>query len=186
MALTSLSPGPVTAASNPALINLPTLTISSVGGIAVPSIPAGSYSTADVSLPAGTTSPVPVVLIATNTPLNTIFTVRLIPIAGNATTFPVSAPSGTPSTFTVSADVTFPSGQVSVLNAFASLTITAGLFPMIDGQEVDRVLMAANYGEPSTLTLMTRSGRAVAVAQLSQQDQLKVALAFERVRQVKR
>lgn len=57
---------------------------------------------------------------------------------------------------------------------------------MIDGQEVDRVLMAANYGEPSTLTLMTKSGKEVPVAQLSPEDQLKVVLAFEEIRHVKR
>jgi hypothetical protein len=107
---------------------------------------------------------------------------KLIPVAGNPSLFPVSALSGTPSLSTASSDVTFPSGQVSVLNVFASFTITAGLFPLIDGEEVDRVLMAATMGETSSLTLVTKSGKEVPVSQLSQGDQLKVAMAFEAMR----
>jgi hypothetical protein len=178
----ALAPGPVTATSNPALINVPSLVISSIGGVAVPAVPTGSYSTADIPLPAGTTNPVPIVLTATNTPLNTILTMKLIPIAGDPSLFPVSALSGLPSLSTATANVTFPSGQVSVLNAYASLTITAGLFPLIDGEEVDRVLMTAAMGGTSSLTLVTKSSKEVPVSQLSQDDQLKVALAFEAMR----
>src|SRR2546426_1234378 len=82
----SFVPGPVTAASNPALINLPTLVITSVGGVAVPSNPTGSLTSADVSLPSGTTNPVTVTLTATNTTKEAIFTVRLIPQNGGAST----------------------------------------------------------------------------------------------------
>lgn len=176
------SPGPVTATSNPALINVPSLTITSIGGVAVPAIPAGSYATADLSLPAGTTNPVSVIVTATNIPLNTNLTMKLVPIAGNPSLFPVSVLSGTPSLSTTSSDVTFPSGQVSVLNVFASLTITAGLFPFIDGEETDHVLMAATMGGRSTLTLVTKSGKELPVSQLSQEDQLKVVMAFDAMR----
>jgi len=178
----SASPGPVTPASNPGLINLPTLTVSSIGGIAAPAVPTASYTTADLSLPPGTSGPVPVVLTATNTPLTTTLNVKLIPVGGNATTVNASPLSGTPTLSTATANVTFPSGQVSVLNAFASLTITAGLFPLIDGEEVDRVLMAAAMGGSSTLALVTKSGKEVPVVQLSPEDQLKVAMAFEAMR----
>ena len=176
------SPSPVTATSNPALINVPSLTITSIGGVAVPAIPAGSYSTADLSLPAGTTNPVSVILTATNTPLNTTLTMKLIPTTGNPSLFPVSTLSGTPSLSTASSDVTFPSGQVSVLNAYASLTITAGLFPLIDGEEVERVMVAGGVGTSAPPVLITKSGKEVPVSQLSQDDQLKVAMAFEAMR----
>lgn len=39
--------GPVTAASTPALINLPTLAFTSIGGMAPPTSPTGSFTTAD-------------------------------------------------------------------------------------------------------------------------------------------
>ncbi len=165
----SAAPGPVTAASNPALANLPTLTFSSIGGVAAPATPGGSYTTADVSLPQGMTNPVPVTLAASNMPVGTVFTVRLIPQAGAASTVNTGPSTGTFSSSTATASVTFPSGQVSVLNASASFTLpaqVAGLYPLIDGEPVERVMVAAGYGEPSTVTLITRSGKEVPAAQV--------------------
>jgi len=180
-ASSSTAPGPVTAASNPALINLPTLTLSSVGSTAAPGTPGGSYTTADVSLPQGTINPVPLTLAVTNTPVGTVFTVKLFPQFGNATTVTSTPSTGTFASATASASVTFPSGQVSVLNAFGSFTLptqTAALFPLIDGEEVDRIMVAAAYGKPSSVTLMTKSGREIRPDQLSFEEQLKVSLAF--------
>jgi hypothetical protein len=175
----SLSPGPVTAASNPALVNLPTLAITSVGGIAVPAVPGGSYGTADVTV---TSNPATVVLTAANTPLSTTFTLKVVPASGNATTFPVSALTGTPALSTATSSVTFPSGQVSVLNVHASLTLTAGLFPVIDGEEVEKVLMAATVAGPTITTVVTRSGRELPLSTLPVVEQAKVAMALEAMR----
>ena len=171
--------GPITAASTPALINLPLLTISSVGGVASPAIPTGSYTTADVSLPAGTTNPVPVTLTVNNIPLGTVFTVKLIPQFATATTVTSSGASGTFTSSTATANVTFPNGQISTLNAFAGFTLTAGLFPLIDGEEVEQVLVGANYGEPSTVTLITKTGKEVRVDRLPPPEQVKLARAWE-------
>lgn len=177
------SPGPVTAASNPALINLPALTISAVGGVSTPTSAAGSYTVADIALPAGTANPVPVTVTAANVPLSTTVTVKVVPVAGGSSTFSVGALSGTLAQSTGSADVTFPTGAVvTVVQASASFTLTAGLFPLIEGEEVARVLMAAGVGEPSVLTLVTTSGKAVPLAQLSPGDQQLVATAFEAMR----
>jgi hypothetical protein len=90
--------------------------------------------------------------------------------------------SGTFASSTATANVTFPNGRISGLQAFAGFTLTASLAPIIDGEPADQVLLAAGYGEPSTLTLVTKSGREVSVSQLSQEDQLKVAMAFEAMR----
>ncbi len=160
----SLAPGPVTAAGDPALINLPTLAISAVGGIAAPGTPGGSYTTADVSLPQGTTNPVSVSLTAANIPVGTVFTVKLIPQTGDAAPTSSTPSTGTFATSTATANVNFPTGEVSVLNAFGSFTLptqVASLYPLIDGEPVDRVIVAAAYGEPSTVTLITKSGKAV-------------------------
>lgn len=177
---TSTSPGPVTASSTPALVNLPTLTISSVGGAAAPATPGGSYGTADVSLPSGTTNPVSVMLTAANTPVGTVFTVRLLPQFDAATTVSSFASTGTFATSTAAANVNFPTGQVSVLNAFGSFTLPqiASLFPLIDGEEVDRIMVAATHGGPSSVTLLTKSGREVRPEDLPYADQLTLALAF--------
>jgi hypothetical protein len=175
--------GPVTAASTPALSNLPSLRITSVGGIAVPTVPTGSYVTADLSLPVQTTNAVPVVLTAANTPLNTSYVVRLVPPMGSATTVNATPPIGTPALSTSSVNVTFPTGLVTVLNAAAAITITtAGLFPRLEGEDIDHVVMAAAMGSPSTLTLITTSGREYALSDLSMEDQHNVAAAFEAMR----
>ncbi|MEO5957368.1 MAG: hypothetical protein ABIR36_17000 [Nitrospiraceae bacterium] len=173
--------GPVTATSVPTLINLPTLTISSVGGVATPPTPAGSYATADVILPAATTNPVPVTLTVTNTPVPTSFTVKMIPQFAGPVSTTVSS-SGSFTTSNATANVTFPNGRISALQAFAGFTLTASLAPIIDGEPAEQVLLAAGYGEPSTLTLVTKSGKEVPVVELSQADQVKVARAFEALR----
>jgi hypothetical protein len=181
-ALTTGVPGPVTPASTPALTNLPTLTISAVGSIAPPATPGGSYAAADVSLPAGTTNPVPVTITATNTPVPTPFTIKVIPQFAAPTSVTANT-SGTFGTSTATANVTLFTGQVSIIQAFGGFTLTAGLFPLIDGEEIDRVLLAAGYGEPSSFALVTKSGKEIPGSELSQEVQLKVALAFEAMRQ---
>jgi len=181
-ASTSPAPGPVTAASTPALTNVPALSISSVGGMAMPSIPTGSYSTADVSLPGGTTNPVPVIVTAMNTPVGSIFTVRVIPKSGSATTFTSGVSTGTFAVSTATANVTLPSGAVSVLNVFATVTLTAALAPEFEGEKIERVLVAAGLEVPSSLTLITVSGKEVTVDQLAQAEQVKFAAALDELR----
>jgi len=134
-----------------------------------------------VSLPSGTTNPVPVTLTTTNTPVGTVFTVRLLPQFGVATSVSSFASTGSFAASTATANVNFPTGQVSVLNAFGSFTLPqiASLFPLMDGEEVDRIMMAAAYGEPSVVTLITKSGKEVRPDQLPFEEQLKVALAFD-------
>ncbi len=166
---TSASPGPVTAASTPPLINLPTLSITSVGGIASSANPTGSYTSADISLPATAVNPVPVNLTATNTPVGTVFTVRLIPQFAPKVDVTSAPSTGTFSSSTTTSNVSFPVGQVSLINAFASFTLTAqvaSLYPLIDGEPVERIMLAANYGGPSTVTLITKSGKKVTADQL--------------------
>lgn len=175
------SPGPITASSTPALINLPALAFTSVGGVAPPAAPTGSFTTADVTLPPATTNPVSVTLTATNTPAPTSYTVRMIPQFASPVVQTVIS-SGVFALSTATANVTFPNGRISGLQAFAGFTLTASLAPMIDGEPAEQVLLAAGYGEPSTLTLVTKSGKEMPVSQLSQSDQLKVAMAFEAMR----
>jgi hypothetical protein len=158
---TSFSPGPVTAAGNPALINLPRLTISAVGGVASPSTPSASYTAADVALPQGTNNPVTVTLAAANIPAGTVFQVKLIPQFAASTIVNSFASTGTFASSTATANVTFPLGQISVLNASASFTLPtqiAAALPLIEGEPVERILLAAEEKEGG-LMLVTRSGK---------------------------
>jgi hypothetical protein len=158
---TSFSPGPVTTAGNPALINLPRLTISAVGGVASPSTPSASYTSADVALPQGTNNPVTVTLSAANIPAGTVFQVKLIPQFTGSTIVDSFPSTGTFASSTATANVTFPLGQISVLNASASFTLPtqiASALPLIEGEPVERVLLASEGGE-GALRLETRSGK---------------------------
>lgn len=116
------TPGPVTAASVPALVSLPTLVISTIGGQTVPSTPGGSYSAADVTLPPGTTNPVNVMVTATNTPVPTTFSFRVLPPNETApTTPPVTAnSSGSFASSTATASMTLPTGKTSVLQVYGN------------------------------------------------------------------
>ncbi len=184
---TSLMAGPVSPVGNPVLANVPTLAIASIGGQALPPTTGASYFVPDVTLPLGTANPVPVALSATNTPVGgtTAITVRLLPQSGSPTNVPATNHLGTFASSTASADVTFPVGRVSVVQAIASFTLTgqtASLFPLIDGEPVERVMVAASPGAPSTVSLVTQSGKEVRLDQLRTEDRIKVALAWESLR----
>lgn len=186
----SLSLGPVSPVGDPALANVPTLAIASIGGQALPSTTGASYFAPDVTLPLATINPVPVALTATNTPVGapTAMAVRLIPQTGSWTDVPVTSHTGTFASSTASADVTFPVGRVSVVQAIAAFELTgqtASLFPLIDGEPVHRVMVAATPGAPSTISLVTRSGRQVGLDQLDAGKRIKVALAWETLKEAR-
>jgi hypothetical protein len=126
-----------------------------------------------------------VVLNATNTPVGspTALTVRLVP-NGSPTSIGVPAGDHTGSFASSSAtvNVNLPVGQVTVIQAFASMTLTgqtASLFPLIDGEPVERVMVAAQPGGPSTLSLVTKSGKERRFDDMTAGDRLRVAQAWQ-------
>ena len=172
---TSFSPGPVNASSNPSLLNLPTLSIGTIGGIASPLSPSGSLTSADVALPAGTTNPVTVTVNATNTPVGTIFTVKLTPQFAIASAVSTGPSTGSFSSSIASADITFPVGIISLIDAFASFSIPdqlASLVPSINGESIERVMLAAKMGQDSTLTLVTKSGKKIPAKEVMSNEKL--------------
>ena len=182
----SAAPGPVTAAGTPALAALPTLAIASVDGATVPAQPAGLFGAADVAVASGTANPVTVTIALANMPVGspTAISLKLIPNGGSTTTIAVPAANhtGTFSGSSATASVTLPVGQISVLQAWANTTLTgqiASLFPLIDGEPVERVAVALLDGRSSTLNLVTKSGRERRVDELPPADRLKVAQAWQ-------
>ena len=178
----SNAPGPVSAAGNPALINLPTISIGTVGTIVPNSPPAGALTSADAILPQGTTNPVPVTIALTNTPVGgtTAITLKVAPLSGTASSIAVPAAShtGTFAASSATTNVTFPSGSLTIIQAWATFTITstiAQLMPSIDGEPVERVMVASEQG----MRLVTRSGKERSVAELPREQQIRVALALE-------
>ena len=182
-ATNATAPGPVSASGNPALAGVPTLAIASVNSIPVPASASGSYGSPDITLAPGTTA-IPVQVNATNTRLQgTQITVRVLPRApAVATPFAAGSLTGTFASSSATANVNITAGQVVVLQAYAQMTLTgqtASLFPLIDGEPVERVAIAANLGEASTLSLVTASGKERRVDQLPVEDQLRVARVWE-------
>ncbi len=105
----------------PALTSLPTLKITTVGGISVPASPTGAYATPDVFLPPGTTNPITVTLTATNTPPGTIFRIQVMPQFAPVVAPVNTAPStGTCTSSTASATVTVPVAQVASIKAYSA------------------------------------------------------------------
>ena len=161
-------------------IRTSTLAITSVGGVVAPPTPGGLYSAADVALPPGTSNPVPVVITGLNIPQGTGFSLVLIPQFATSTT--VTGTFNTGSTATVS--INLPLAQTALLNVFASFTLPqlSKFLPLIDGEEVERVMVVGGFGTSAPPVLITKSGKEVPVSQLSQDNQLKVAMAFEAMR----
>ncbi len=116
------TPGPITGASTPALTSLPTVRISTIGGVSTPSVPGGTYTTADVTMPPGTTNPVTVVIDATNTPVPTTFTFVVLAPFTTATSVTANS-TGTFASSTASASLTLPGGQTSVLNVHSHFVL---------------------------------------------------------------
>lgn len=175
--------GPVSAAGTPALTTLPTLTINTVGGLTAPASPTGAYATADLTLPAATMNPVTVTLTATNIPVGTIFTIRVLPEGEPMVPFLSTPSTGTFASSTASARVNLKPGKTNVLTACVGYTQVAALLPFIDGEPVEQLVVAAGMGEPSSLSVITTSGKEVTVAQLPQETQVQIAMAFERLRE---
>lgn len=142
--------------------NLPTLSITSIGGIPVPSTVKGSTTTPDIVLPANTTSPVTVTVQATNVPALTNVTLSAVPVNGSVTT----ASATLDATLSASIPLSFSTSYPSIITASLTYTITASSGGPIyaDGERVDKIRVAANLDGSSTTTYITVSGREIPVA----------------------
>ena len=163
--------GPVTAASAPPLTVLPTLTISTIGGLSVPTTPTGSHGSPDVALPAALSMDVPVTLTIQNVPVPRQFYIKMIPAMGEPQFFPTSLSTGSFASSTATATVRMPPGVVCVLFAYLSFPQVAGGFPLVDGEEVEQLLVAADGSDLTAASLMTKSGQALALSDLPPKDQ---------------
>jgi hypothetical protein len=117
------------------LSSAPSLRITAVGGVAAPAAPLGSFTSADVVLPATTTNPVTVSLAATNIPVGTTVTVTVKGLYGEAFSTVSTPLAGTLTASTASAVVTIPTNEPSVVGASASFPLSAasGVTPRYAG-----------------------------------------------------
>ena len=149
-----------TAAGKLFVPNSPTLTIASVNGIAVPANPTG---VADITLPEGTAA-VPVVINATNVPVDTSVKIYLIPANGTRTEVtPSPALAGTmaSSTATPTPSVTFLPGNTTVMVS-VTYTVTeliVASLPRFNGEAVARIRVETEMGGTSRTIYITASGK---------------------------
>ena len=137
----------------------PTLTISSVAGVAAPAAPTGN---ADITLPASTPNPVTVVFTTTGVPVGNTVRLTVTPASGGITSVISPALTGSTASATASVSVSLSSGP-SVLQATTTFTIVAALgdvlAPFAQGERVEKITVVAIPGQPNKYILITVSGK---------------------------
>src|SRR5438445_73753 len=108
---------------NPAVLaNAPTLRISSIAGVATPGVAQGSFVTPDITLPAGTTNPVPVTITAANIPVGTVVTLTVQGFVGTVSSVTATL-GGTAASSSATASLTIPTNEQTVVSASATFTL---------------------------------------------------------------
>lgn len=139
---------------------LPSLMITQIAGLNVPANPSGL---GDVSIPLNQQNPVNVNIAAINVPLATTVTVTVTPTYAGVPTSATSSPlAGSFENSTASASVNIPNGP-SVIIAQVSYTLTLAMGNALSiyaqGERVERVILSAAPSGPTTVKLVTVSGR---------------------------
>lgn len=154
--------------SFPGSVNLlptPTLSITTISGVAVPSSPLGSFASPDLILPSSTSNPVTVVLVASNIPVGTVIKIRKTGRnSGGSSLVNSTALSGTDASSTATASVSLDTAFPNVLRAEATFIVQTASndFPTFaEGEKVEMIRVAAALGGPSSVFLITESGREI-------------------------
>ncbi len=138
---------------------MPTLLITSVGGIAVSATPTGNQ---DVVLPQTTPNPVTVGFATTNVPVGSTVVLTLNPVRGAAITANSSALAGTSANAVATASINVPD-DLSTLSAQVSYTLTVAmgdsLSTFAQGERVEKITLIATLGGAPQATLVTVSGK---------------------------
>jgi hypothetical protein len=139
--------------------NMPSLTISSVAGIAAPLSPTGI---GDITLPLGSPSTAQVMITTTNVPPGSTVQLTVSPERGAPVTTTSSPLTGTQASATATANIDIPIGN-STLLATASYTVTVAMGEALSvyaqGERVERIELSASMGGTSTTRLVTVSGK---------------------------
>ena len=139
---------------------MPTLTIDSIGGVAVPAQPTGN---GDVALPTGFVNPVTVTFTTSGVTVGSSIKLTVIPARGTAFSVTSAPTTGTTSSATASVAVSLLSGA-NTLQASVTYTVVASVGDAMSvyaqGERVEKVTLAATSGsKESKVTLTTVSGK---------------------------
>ncbi len=147
--------------------NMPTLTITSAGGVDSPSVPKGSYGSPDMMLPFNMQNPITVVLAGANIPANTTITLKASPAVGTATTA-TGTLAGTDTSSSASIQINISKAYPSILTASVTFQLASlGMGPIYaQGELIEKVRVEAAMGGGSTMTYITASGKEIPAKQL--------------------
>jgi hypothetical protein len=148
--------------SPPAPPNAPVMQIASIAGVPAPATPAGSFSgSPDIVLPANQPNPVSVVITASNVPLSTSITVNFKNSSGSSDSTHAGPLFGTVASSTATASIGLFSGT-NVVSATATIVLSADAKPLfINGEQVEKIELAATYGGGSNVTYITHAGHRI-------------------------
>jgi len=142
--------------------NVPSVRITSIGGVAVPAGPTGFR---DVVLPGLTTNPVTVGFETTNVPVGTTISLKALPERGSVKSATSTAVAGSNALGTATADIELPPAN-STLFGTISFTITladnaqaADYSKYAQGETVEKLRIAVSTEGLSETTLITASGK---------------------------
>lgn len=141
------------------LAMMPSLAITTIGGVPVPANPSGS---GDVTAPLALGNPLPVVVTASAIPVGTVVKLTLNNNSGSVTTVNTTALAGTLQASTATGSINIPTGS-SVLMASTTYTLTVAMGEALkvyaSGERVEKVSLAAVLGGEMRVTLITASGK---------------------------
>lgn len=142
---------------------LPTLAITSVGGVPVPNIPKGDSKSPDIQLPANITNPVAVTVSSTNIPSGTTITVKSLSGVGTTVQTASTTLSGANGPLTGTVNINLAVGYPTVLTVSATYTAVAsnGSPLYAEGERVDKIRVDTAMGGSQTVTYITASGREI-------------------------
>lgn len=144
--------------------NMPSLTISSIGGVSSPTVPKGAYGAPDVMLPFNTKNPITIVVTGSNIPTGQTVTIKASPSVGSATSASATL-EGTETTSSASLSLSIATAYPSIITASVTFQLSAAngapIYAM--GELVEKVRVSSALGGKSLVTYITASGKEVQV-----------------------
>ncbi len=141
----------------------PTLRITAIGSLSVPSAPTGNTATPDVTFPTPPTGPVTVTLAASNIPVGTAAKVRVTPQVGTFTEVNSSALTGSSTSSSATASVTIPAG-FGAITAYATFSCDGTICLLLPERDrAGAVVEVVADGSGSHATIVKADGTRVAL-----------------------
>ena len=153
----------------PVPANLPTLRITSVAGTAAPQNPKAGLLAPDITFANAISTPITVLVGASNVPLTTPVSVKVVPAVGSPTSATTGGLAGSVANSSASAIVTLPPGA-GVITASATFNVGGqqallNSLPLIDGERPTQVEVVADAEGRSRTYLIAKSGARFEIGQ---------------------